>query len=503
MRVLIDTNIFIELEGTTVLDQSYPALLKILQDNHFQLFVHPSSVDDLKQDTDTARLARNLSRITKYQTLPNPPDCTAEFAAQSINCRGHNNEADCKILCAVYKDAVAFLITEDQGIHRKSRKLGIQDRVFFVTQALNSLTKVFGRTATINLPNIEQIFVHQLRDELPESFFNSLRAGYAGFDDWFIKCCRTGREAWIARNATMGLGALCLFKTEESEPLTDEGTALAGSSLKLCTFKVDSAVQGQKIGELFLKAAFKYASQNGLEHIYLTAVKGQQPHLEAMLLDFGFYVLGCKKNEVVYVKDHPKRPPAPTAQPPLEYHKKFCPHLNAENNIRKFLIPIKPEYHEILFPEWGPRQLKIALSGHSPAGNPVPGNALKLAYLCHSNCKQLRPGDVLLFYRSGDVMQVTTIGIVEYAEQLNDKEEILAKVLKRTVYSIADIEKTSKRNTLTILFRLATHVKNAVTREFLTRNGIEGNIQSIRKIEDTSFRSIITEASIQDCILTN
>lgn len=504
MRVLIDTNIFIELEGTTVLDQSYPALLKILHENQFQLFVHPSSVDDLKQDTDSARRARNLSRITKYEPLPNPPDCTTEFASQSINCAGHNNTVDCKILCAVYKDAVAFLITEDRGIHRKAKQLGIQDRVFFVVQALNSLSKVYSRQSAISLPNIEQVYVHQIRDELPKPFFDSLRSGYAGFNDWFIKCSRDGREAWIARDSFAELGALCLFKPEEPEPLTDDSRALAGNSLKLCTFKVGPSVQGQKIGELFLKAAFRYARENKLEHIYVTLIAGQQQHLEAMLIDFGFYVFGQKQTELVYVKDHPWRPPPSEAMSPLEYHQRFCPHIIADSSTRKFLIPIQPNYHEILFPDWErTRQLRIQLNSPNSAGNPVPGNALKLAYLCHASTKRLRPGDVLLFYRSEDEKEVTTIGIVEYAEHLRNKEEILSKVLKRTVYSIADIEEMSKRSTLTILFRLATHVKKSVPREFLTRNGIEGNIQSIRQIQDTSFQSIIEEAAVQDCILTN
>ena len=162
MKVLIDTNIFIELEGTSILDRSYPALMKVLDKNDAQVLIHPASLEDLRRDPNDARREGNLSRVAKHEELSRPPDCTADFSTVGINCASANDKVDCAILCAVYKDAVHFLVTEDNGIHRKARRLGIENRVFYVQQALSSFSNVFS-DEPIRLPNIEQVCVHEIK----------------------------------------------------------------------------------------------------------------------------------------------------------------------------------------------------------------------------------------------------------------------------------------------------------------------------------------------------
>ncbi|SRR5579875_219075 len=502
MRVLIDTNIFIELEGTSILDSSYPALLKVLEKAKAQTLIHPASLDDLKRDGDAARRERNLSRIAKYDVLPRPPDCTSEFAAAGINCVSENDKVDCAILCAVYRDAVHFLVTEDNGIHRKARALGIDGRVFYVQQAATSFSAAFS-DAPIKLPNIEQVFAYEIKDTLTDAFFDSIRASYSGFDDWFLeKCCRQGREAWIARDETGSLAAICIFKEQDPEPLTDDNRALPGKSLKLCTFKVGPTIQGRKIGELFLKAAFRYARQRGSEHIFLTLKENQQPHLESLLADFGFEIYGRKGDELVMAKKHPASPPVVAAFEPLQYNKLFWPHLIANPSVRKFIVPIQPGYHSQLFPDWEHHGVQLKLNIATTASH-TPGNAMKLAYLCHSNISTIRPGDILLFYRSHDFQEVTTIGIVETVGRFTHAEEILKRVLKRTVYSATEINEMAQKSTLVLLFRLSLHFPSPVTRKFLVANGVSGNIQSITQIDHSTFKKIAQEGAIEDCLLTN
>jgi hypothetical protein len=105
------------------------------------------------------------------------------------------------------------------------------------------------------------------------------------------------------------------------------------------------------------------------------------------------------------------------------------PHFQAGDNIGKFLVPIRPEYHHQLFPDASDRQLKLPFVGA------LPGNAIKLAYLCKAKTGAIKPGDILIFYRSGDSQKCTTIGIVESVDRLNDADMILERVLKRTVYT--------------------------------------------------------------------
>ncbi len=64
----------------------------------------------------------------------------------------------------------------------------------------------------------------------------------------------------------------------------------------------------------------------------------------------------------------------------------------------------------------------------------------------------------MLFYRSTDERAVTTIGVVESYETLTDASEIVAKVKRRTVYSMADINLMAQKPTRVMLFRLVRHL---------------------------------------------
>lgn len=396
------------------------------------------------------------------------------------------------------QNTVHILVSEDQGIHRKAKKLGISDRVFYVEQAANSVA-VATKIAKVELPNIQQVYVYEIQEHLEEPFFDSLRVAYPGFNKWFLETCsRGGREAWVYWKSPSTIGALCIIKECIDEIVTDLNESLPGKSLKLCTFKVDPSVQGRKVGELFLKAAFRYATQNSLENIFIE-MRPEQSHLASMCEDFGFAKLGTKGSANVLRKEHPSLPPI-IQLPPLQYHRRFAPHFSGISTVQKYIIPIQPLYHMQLFPDWESYtgQLKLSL-----AARILPGNALKLAYICKSNSKSIKQGDVLLFYRSEDFKALTTIGIVETAEHLSDMDKILQLVLKRTVYSGTELEKLAESRCLVILTRLALHLPKIVSRQMLAELGEKGNFQSVRKISNELFTRILEEGGVKNCLLTD
>ncbi|NWF47173.1 EVE domain-containing protein [Hydrogenophaga sp. D2P1] len=123
------------------------------------------------------------------------------------------------------------------------------------------------------------------------------------------------------------------------------------------------------------------------------------------------------------------------------------------------------------------------------------GNAIKLAYLCHAASKQIKPGDVLLFYRSEDEQSVTSLGVVDQFAVLSDAASIAAMVSRRTVYSIKEIEKMATRPTKVILFRLVKHFPAPASLKRLLDDGVvAGNIQSITKISDEAFSRVLATA---------
>lgn len=494
-RIIIDTNIVISLEGNAPVSDCYSQLLALLQLNGVCVLVHPASLDDIENDKDEARKSISLSKLRKYSLLEAPPPVDVEFLkAVGVGINGVNDLIDCTILTALLKDAVHFLITEDRGLHTRARVLKLGDRVLTAEQALSLFSAVFEKRI-VKLPNLEPIQLHQVRDELQDKLFDSLRSDYPNFDKWFIDACQAGRRGWIARDFEEKLGAICIYK-EEIDPQVTADCRLTGRILKLCTFKVERNVGGQKIGELLLKAAFKHATQNKYEKIYVT-VKSKHVELIDMLSDFGFEAVGVDMNsDDVFVKDQPLVSPESNLDP-IQYHVRYSPYFKAGAEIGKFLVPIQPAFHAQLFPEASSRQLKLPFAG------PTPGNAIKLAYLCKANLGTIKSGDVLVFYRSEDFQSCTTIGIVESVERLVDADMILERVLKRTVYVREEIEKICATGCLTMLFRLQGHLPSVVTMNYLESLGIKGPIQTIRKISHEQFLFIAKQGQFEDSISPN
>ena len=85
-----------------------------------------------------------LSKIRTYPLLDRPPNPNTDLEyLNTVKSEVADNKAiDNAILYAVYKDAVDFLITEDRGIHKKALKLGIDDRVLLINDALRILVRI-------------------------------------------------------------------------------------------------------------------------------------------------------------------------------------------------------------------------------------------------------------------------------------------------------------------------------------------------------------------------
>lgn len=144
--------------------------------------------------------------------------------------------------------------------------------------------------------------------------------------------------------------------------------------------------------------------------------------------------------------------------PPIEISKKFYPTFYDGVRIKKFIIPIRPEFHQRLFTEYKERQ--TTLSEHLGEFI-IEGNTIKKAYLSHSRNTRISSGDILLFYRSKDKHELTSLGVVENVfPALRDKDKIIKHVGKRTVYSVYEIEKMAKKPTMVILFTWHFHLAN-------------------------------------------
>jgi len=484
MRILLDTNVLITLEDSgQILGRSYAQLFQLATANNHQLLVHPASIDDIRRDKDLARRQSTLSRLEKYPSLDQPAVCPWNDATTSAN-----DVADNALLYAVESDAVHALVTEDQGLHRKAARRGLRERVFYVQTAEDWLRRLHG-VSTVSLPNIEDVPLHQLVPELGGAFFDSLRGGYGTqFNHWFRAKSQEGRRAWLHRSDDGSIGALCIYALQNDQTICDDGTRLQGRALKICTFKVGESHRGRKVGELFLKAAFRFASTNQATHVFIEVQADKHSHLIDLLEDFGFSGRGKKGEDSVYVKQHPTVGPTDSAVARFDYHRRYYPHFLLDASTQAFLVPIVPGFHDTLLPDCPTTQQRL----FAPV-NPA-GNAIKLAYLCHAPTTNIRPGDLAFFYRSHDEMAITSLGVVESYSTSKSADQIAALVSRRTVYNLREISELASKPTRVMLFRLALHLKQSVPHTWLIKNGVvNGNIQSITKIDTEKAKRILTQ----------
>ncbi|MEQ3633503.1 MULTISPECIES: GNAT family N-acetyltransferase [Thalassolituus] len=487
MRFILDTNILIQLEDSSLpLSDDFSSFSQLASLHNDQLLCHPASIEDIKRDKDLSRRTRILERLGKYQLLKVEYFADVDFSASKIN-----DVCDRQILYALECDAAHYLVTQDQGIHRKAAKIGFSSRVITIQQANDLLSRLY-RIQDLKLPDIENVSIFNLVPLLQTEFFSSLRDGYEGFDDWFRAKAKEGRSAWIYRDNNNPLAALCVYAIQEDEVITDDGLKLNGRSLKLCTFKVDETVRGKKVGELLLKMAFRYATDNQLENIFVHTDAHKQEFLISFLEDFGFKPKGIYQKDLVFVKEHPSlRPSIGEEMSPLEYLKSYFPHFIDDPFVEKYIVPIRSHYHKILFPDFNHVGEQINLFSPSSLGDSV-GNPIKQAYLCHSNTKTIKDGSIVLFYRSQDLQAITTVGVVEEVKNLSSPEEIIRLVKRRTVYSYSEIEEMSRKVTKVLLFRVIYHLDFPKRLTWLKQNNFLKNAPiSITRIDDEAYDAII------------
>jgi ribosomal protein S18 acetylase RimI-like enzyme len=486
MRFLLDSNVLIPLEDSNIPQPLGLAnFVRLAREYGHLLVYHPASEEDINRDKNTERRIRTKNRLAQYTRLDGISECPWNTFETSPN-----DACDNAILFSLLCDAAHYLITEDRKIHKKavSHKLG--NRVFGIKAAEDFLQRFYEPNSVV-LPNIEDVPLHSLTQQLNHEFFDSLRIDYK-FDEWFREKAKDGRRAWIYSTNEKTLGALCIYARQENIDITGHGDILHGGSLKLCTFKVAEEYRGRKIGELFLKAAFRYATKYGLENIFIHGSSDKQPILFELLSDFGFSKVGEYGSDVVYVKKHPALAPVDDDQnlTAFEYSRTYFPHFKQSASIKKFIIPIRPEFHRVLFPDYDSVQGLLFNSANTA------GNAIKQAYLCYAMTSEMSPGDIVLFYRSTDEMSLTSIGIVERYETLNDVTEIANRVGRRTVYSMTEITKIAAQPTKVLLFRLVKHFPHPLSYSWLSDNQVvNGHIQSIQEINDNAYQKIISQAA--------
>ncbi|MGN1341768.1 MAG: EVE domain-containing protein [Bacilli bacterium] len=480
IKILLDTNLLIYREDHSIIDEKVLELTKVLYDsNKYKIVIHPATIEDLSHIKDSNDRDIFYSKVKIYNIIEKPPKATDNFN-KLVGCSKLPNDLiDNNILYAVYRDCVSYLITNDKKLKNKAKKANIDDRVLNIEDAIN-LFKPLEEKEIRTPAFIQHEYLYNI--ELEDVFFSSLKADYKGFEDWYKKKAREGKKAYITRDTNNNIGSFLMIKIEDQNEDYSKFKIPFQKDirLKIATFKV--ANTGNKIGESYIKIIINEAIKNNVNEIYVTVFKKQEALIK-LFCEYGFIQKTTQmtekadssfEEELIFVKSM-----SDNTYPNFDW-----------SNKNTFIVPIQQQYHEMLFPE---SESLTQLSFDDLQGANTYSNTIKKAYICKAKTKQIKPGDILLFYASEYKKSITTIGIVDNVfSGFSTPEELYTMATKRTVYSLEEIKSNFTTDSKLILFKYYKTLINPITYKKLVEDKILKNIpMSIVKVDSSKIKKLV------------
>jgi predicted nucleic acid-binding protein len=437
MRILLDTNIIIHREAARVINKDIGILYNWIERLKYEKYIHPATVKELRKHNDPKIVKSMEIKIKSYnalKTVSRDDDRITETRRKFD--KTENDKPDTDILRELYNERVDLLISEDRLIHKKANYLNIADKVYTIESFLEKVTAENPELTDYNVLSVSKEYFGNIN--IDDDFFDTFKEDYPGFEKWFNR--KSDEIAYICKSDNNSILAFLYLKIEnESENYSDITPKFEKKKrLKIGTFKV--VLNGYKLGERFLKIIFDNALANKVDEIYVTIFPKRtgQILLIKLLTDWGFSFYGKKDSfgddERVYVR---KFSPAFNLNSP----QKTYPYISRKRPV--YIVPIYPKYHTDLFPD-------SMLNNESPANfveNEPYRNAIKKVYISRSYNRDIKKGDIIVFYRTkykGSAYYtsvVTTIGIAdEVITDITREEHFVSLCRKRSVFSDKELK---------------------------------------------------------------
>lgn len=501
MRILVDTNILINLEDNKIIDKEFSTFYNLAISNNCKILYHPSAIpEDIQRDKNDERRNIILSKLGKYEKLENPATLSHDFLAETP-ARKQNDICDNQQLFQLEKGYVDIFVTQDRGIHKKANKLGIDSKCLDIEQTVNYLNDNYKITIPKH-PILGHQSIRFLEPEFESEFFDSLRADYDPilFGEWLKKCVRLNRQCYSVKSENV-LVAILIYNEEkiEEHKIPD----IYEKVLKICTLKVSDTLFGLKIGELFLQKMFEYCINQKIGYLYLTVYEKQE-HLISLLLKFGF-----KKDifdnqqglqEIRMIKSL-KRSTIRLETNEIKHH----PFYTDNQNIGKFVIPIQPTFYNALFKDGQLRNATL-FDQFNDSINEIQGNSIMKAYVSSSRQTNLKQGDILFFYASKKNQVIEPIGILETQKIIDDFDLLWDIVRKKTVFSQEQLRKMfdAKGKLHVITFRLISYLSKPIKlTDIKTIDSFKNKIQTITRIKESDYLKLKENGYFDKCYIIN
>lgn len=491
MRILIDTNILIELEDNRVITETFSKFYRIANTNDCEILYHPKAIPlDVSRDKNSDRKKIILSKLNKYQSLQDYAKPTMEFTSNLKNSK-INDEIDNKQLFQLEKGFVDYFVTQDNGIHKNALKIGLSDRVLTIDQALKMLEEQF----TFKIPSHPILREHSIREiesKFESTFFDSLREDYGEieFNKWLQKCAKKNRKCYTLI-VEDNLQAILIYNLENVED--HQLPNIFDKALKICTLKVDDTAFGIKLGELFLNKMFELCINRKIKYLYLTVYE-KQIHLIRLLETFGFYRKEFQNSqgliEIRMIKCLDKAK-IKISENDISAH----PFYLNNSKVKKYVIPIRPDFYGSLFKD-GKLRPPTLFDKAPDSINEIQGNTIVKAYISNSKNKKPQKGDLLFFYSSKVNQVIEPFGVLESIEIVNDFDKLWNIVRKKTVFTETELRKwlEEKGELHVITFRLIAYLKKNISLQKIKEiDSFKNKLQTITELKETDYIKLNNE----------
>ena len=295
---------------------------------------------------------------------------------------------------------------------------------------------------------------------LNDSFFDSLRASYPEFNEWYNKKAAAGATAYCYY-VDNELKDFLYLKIEEEE-LSDLTPALpAKKRLKVGTFKVDNEDRHTTRGERFMKKIMDKAIAEDVDEIYVTMFPTEELQgLIRMFEKFGFSHIADKPHEggnaeYVLIKDMTTH---------VDDFKLDYPFVKKASS-NKYVLSIVPEFHTHLFPDSILKNEKK----YDLIQDVSETNSIYKIYLCWmQGTRNLKAGDKLIIYRTSDeegkayyrsvCTSVCTVCEVKTYRDFENEEEFIKYTNRYSVFKEHELRRWYKYKNYFIVIKMVYNI---------------------------------------------
>ncbi|OEE79209.1 hypothetical protein [Vibrio genomosp. F6] len=351
---------------------------------------------------------------------------------------------------------------------------------------------------------MENLVTQKFSDiNLSDPFFDSLKADYVEFSDWFSR--KSDNNALVLYSPQGSIEGFLYCKFEDG-PGDDTVPLLPNAQhMKVGTFKFNP-MQTRR-GDRYLKKIFDYALAQSptVDDIYVTVFGVKHQYLADLFKRYGFEEYATKTTdngtENVLLRDLSKF----KGDVDSDY-----PFINTVNN-NKYLLSIYPNHHTKLFPD-----SKLLTEAPNIVRDISHSNSIHKIYICGmSGVLDFKRGDTIVIYRTGDGRGAaefravaTSICVVENVHTIDSyhsEDEFVESCVKFCVFSEDELRliyRQRKYNYIINFTYNAALPKRPIRRELADKAGLSrDDYWGVMKLTDQQFDNIVDLAELDERIL--